>query len=110
MPEEAIRIKVDKNVYRQTLSGLETQLGNLNAHRENLERQIERLKSGNTFSGSDVQSSIKKAEEALEKVKDAISRVTGYRVSIQQQLEGVESAGTQLQNDMSGIDLPNMFG
>lgn len=106
---EALRIKVDKNTYQQTLSSLETQLGTLKGHQTELQNRIDRLKSGGVFSGSDVRTAIAKAEEAKETVKDAISRVTGYRESIRQQLEGVESAATQLQSDMSGIDIPNMF-
>lgn len=109
MAEEAVRIKVDKNVYQQTLNNLDTQLGSLRAHQDYLQNQINRLKGGSIFSGSDVQIAIEKAETALEKVKDAISRVTGYRNAIQQQLTGVEQAASQLASDMSGIDLPNMF-
>ena len=52
---------------------------------------------------------IEKAEESLEAVRDGISRVTGYRVAIQQQLEGVESAKETLASDMSSIDIPKMF-
>ena len=106
---EAIRIQVDKNTYRETLSSLDAQLGALKGHRTALENDINRLKGGNIFSGSDVRVAITKAEDALEKVKDAISRVTGYRVAIEQQLSGVEQAATQLQSDMTNIDLPNMF-
>lgn len=109
MAEEAVRIKVDKTVYQQTLSNLDAQLDNLKTYRDDLQAQINRLKGGNTFSGSDVQVAIEKAEAALEKVKDGISRVTGYRAAIQQQLTGVEQAASQLASDMSSIDLPNMF-
>lgn len=106
---EALRIKVDKNTYQQTLNSLDIQLSALKGHQSELQNRIDRLKSGGIFSGSDVRVAIAKAEEALESVKDAISRVTGYREAIQQQLTGVEQAATQLQSDMSNIDLPNMF-
>lgn len=105
----ALKIRVDKALYQQTLNSLDSQLDALKSNRESLERQIGQLKSADTFGGSDVKSAIAKAEETLETVKDAISRVTGYRVAIDQQLSGVESAATQLQSDMSNIDLPNMF-
>lgn len=106
---EALRIKVDKNIYQQTLSSLDSQLDALRGHQGELQNRIDRLKSGNTFSGSDVRVAIEKAENALEKVKDMISRVVGYRMAIQQQLSGVEQAAAQLQSEISGIDLPNMF-
>lgn len=106
---DVLRLKVDRNVYQQTLSSLDAQLSVLKGYQGDLQTQIERLKGGNTFSGSDVRTAIIKAEGALEKVKDAISRVTGYRIAIQQQLTGVEQAAAQLESDMSNIDLPNMF-
>lgn len=106
---EALRIKVDKSIYQKTLDGLDSQLDVLKGHQERLNGQIERLKSGNVFGGSDVRSTIEKAEDALEKVKDAYSRVMGYRMSIQQQLTGVEQSATQLKSDIANIDLPNMF-
>lgn len=109
MADDAIRIKVDKNVYQQTLSSLETQLENLKSYEENLQRQIDRLNSGNVFAGSDVKAALKKAEEALEGVRGGISRVMGYKMAIQQQLEGVESAAATLASDMDSIDIPNMF-
>jgi chromosome segregation ATPase len=109
MADDAIRLKVDRSLYYQTLSSLDTQLGNLKSHEENLQNQINRLNSGNVFAGSDVKAAIKKAEESLEAVRDGISRVTGYRVAIQQQLEGVESAKETLASDMSSIDIPKMF-
>ena len=56
MADEPLRIKVDKNVYQQTLDSLETQLEALQSHKENLQRQLDRLNSGNTFAGSDVPS------------------------------------------------------
>jgi prefoldin subunit 5 len=107
---EAVRIKVDKNVYQTTLNNLDTQIENLKSYQDDLQNQINRLNSGNTFGGSDVKDAIEKAETALEKVKDGISRVTGYRMAIQQQLTGVEQAASQLSSDMANIDLPNMFG
>lgn len=109
MAEEALRLKVDKDIYQQTLNSLDSKLGQLKSYKDNLDSQIGRLKNGNVFSGSDVKSTIIKGEEALEKVKDAISRVTGYREAIQQQLSGTEGASTQLASDISSIDLPNMF-
>ena len=109
MAEEAIRIKVDKNVYQQTLDSLETQLENLESYKASLQRQIDRLNTGNTFSGSDVKVAIEKAEEALKAVGDSISRVVGYTVAIQQQLEGMQSSASGLTSKMSGIDIPNMF-
>ena len=87
MADEPLRIKVDKNVYQQTLDSLETQLEALQSHKENLQRQLDRLNSGNTFAGSDVRSAIEKTEEVLKTVGDSISRVMGYKMTIQQQLE-----------------------
>ncbi len=79
MADEPLRIKVDKNVYQQTLDSLETQLEALQSHKENLQRQLDRLNSGNTFAGSDVRSAIEKTEEVLKTVGDSISRVMGYK-------------------------------
>lgn len=87
MADEPLRIKVDKNVYQQTLDSLETQLEALQSHKENLQRQLDRLNSGNTFAGSDVRSAIEKTEEVLKTVGDSISRVMGYKMTIQQQLD-----------------------
>lgn len=109
MADVPFRIKVDKELYQTTLNQLKAQLDKLNDHKENLERQIETLESGDTFSGSDVKEALNKAKEALERVKDAISRVAGYQATIQQQLTGVEQAATQLTSSIAGIDLPNMF-
>ena len=109
MADDVLRLKVDKNVYKQTLDKLDNQLGKLKSYESNLETQIERLNTGNTFAGSDVEVAIKKAKEALQAVRDGISRVNGYRAAIQQQLDGVESAAATLASDMSGIDIPNMF-
>lgn len=109
MADEELRLKVDKNVYKQTLDKLDTQLGKLKSYQNNLENQINTLKSGNIFAGSDIKDAIKTAEKALQAVKDGISRVTGYRVAIQQQLDGVESAAATLASDMASIDIPNMF-
>lgn len=109
MADEPLRIKVDKNVYQQTLDSLETQLEALQSHKENLQRQLDRLNSGNTFAGSDVRSAIEKTEEVLKTVGDTISRVMGYKMTIQQQLDGIQSAGTQLSGKMASIDIPNMF-
>lgn len=109
MADEALRIKVDKNIYQQTLDSLETQLETLQSYKESLQNQIERLNSGNTFTGTDVKTTIEKAEKALSAVGDSISRVMGYKMTIQQQLEGIQSAATQLGGTMSGIDIPNMF-
>lgn len=108
MADEPLRIKVDKNVYQQTLDSLETQLEALQSHKENLQRQLDRLNSGNTFAGSDVRSAIEKTEEVLKTVGDSISRVMGYKMTIQQ-LDGIQSAGTQLSGKMASIDIPNMF-
>lgn len=109
MADDAIRLKVDRSLYSQTLSSLETQLGKLKSHEQSLQYQINRLNSGNVFAGSDVKVAIKKAEEALQAVRDGISRVTGYKEAIQHQLEGVESAKETLNSDMASIDIPNMF-
>lgn len=109
MADEPLRIKVDKNVYQQTLDSLETQLESLQSHKENLQRQLDRLNSGNIFAGSDVKVAIEKTEQALKTVGDGISRVMGYKMTIQQQLNGIQSAGAQLSGRMSGIDIPNMF-
>lgn len=110
MADDVLRLKVNKDLYRQTLSSLDTQLDSLRSHEKNLESQINKLNSGNIFAGSDVKVAIDKAEEALQAVRDGISRVQGYRVAIQQQLDGVESAAATLASDMNSIDIPNMFG
>lgn len=109
MADDAVRLKVDRSLYEQTLNSLETQLGTLKSHEGNLQDQINRLNSGNVFAGSDVKEALKKAEESLEAVRDGISRVTGYKVAIQQQLESTVKAKETLASDMASIDIPNMF-
>ena len=109
MAEEALRLKVDKDIFNQTISQLGNQLDELRGERDRLQNVINRLKNGNTFSGSDVEPAIEKAEDLLEKVKDAISRVMGHKEAIEKQLAGTESAATQLKSDLTSIDLPNMF-
>lgn len=109
MAEEVLRLKVDKGVYQQTLDSLEAQLTQLKTYRDDLNKEIERLKTGNTFSGSDVKAAIEKAEQTLEAVEGGIKRVTGYHDSIKQQLEGVQVAAATLASNINGIDVPNMF-
>ncbi|MFQ7765063.1 MAG: hypothetical protein ACLRH0_11905 [Blautia wexlerae] len=79
MADEPLRIKVDKNVYQQTLDSLETQLEAPQSHKRNLQRQLDRLNSGNTARDPDVRSAIEKTEEVLKTVGDSISRVMGYK-------------------------------
>lgn len=109
MANETMRLKVNKNVYQQTLSQLESQLDNLKTYRDDLNKEIENLKNGDTFSGSDVKVAIEKAEKALEAADAGIQRVTGYRDSIQEMLQGTESSATKLASDINSIDIPNMF-
>ena len=109
MAEEALRVKVNVDVYQKTLDELEGEIERLRSQQTRLETNIERLKSGNIFYGTAVVPAIKKAEDALEKVKDLRSRVQGYKVAIQEELENVKVTNQQLASDMSDIDLPNMF-
>lgn len=110
MANDVIRLKVDKNVYMETLNQLDTQLQNLRTYEHNLQVQINSLNSGNVFEGSDVKCAVEKAEEALQAVTDGISRVMGHRMAIQKHLDGVEGAAATLASDMNSIDVPNMFG
>lgn len=109
MAEEALRIKVSKDVYQSTLESLDSQIAQLVSKKNRLEADIERLKNGGIFAGSAVIPAIRKAEDALEKVKDLLSRVMGYRITIQNELTSVESTSQLLESSMNDIDLPNMF-
>lgn len=109
MANETVKLKVDKSVYQQTLDQLKKQLDHLKDYRDDLSREIENLKNGDTFSGSDVKVAIEKAEKALEAADGGIKRVTGYRDSIQEMLQGTESSAAKLASDISSIDIPNMF-
>lgn len=109
MAEEALRIKVSKDVYQKTLEELDNEIAQLRSKRDRLQEDVDRLKSGSIFSGSAVIPAIKKGEDALEKVKDLLSRVIGYRVAIQNELTGIEATTQQLQSNMNDIDLPNLF-
>lgn len=109
MAEQALRIKVNKDVYMKTLEELDNEIAQLRSKRDRLQQDVERLKSGGIFSGTAVIPAIKKGEEALEKVKDLLSRVMGYRVAIENELMGLESTTQQLESDMNDIDLPNLF-
>lgn len=109
MAEDVLRLKVSKEIYQNTLNRLDEQLGILNENKKELEKQIYNLSQEDVFSGTDVKSTIEKANMALKAVEAGIVRVTGYRVAIQQQLDGVESAATTLQSNINSIDIPNMF-
>ena len=107
---EPLRIKVDKDVYQKTLDSLKLKLADLNGYRENLEKEIENLKSGEVYRGSDVQPAIDKAEQLLERVKDGISTVVSYQIAVENELNGITTAASNLQTSMNDIDVPNLFG
>lgn len=107
---EALKLKVDINVFKDTLEQLQTVLNNLTSQKDELQRQVNRMQ-GETFSGSDVQGAIDLAKEAIDRVGKAIVKVTAQRTAIERYLTGVQTEASTLQSDVNTIksELPDLF-
>lgn len=107
---EAVRLKVDVNVFQETL----TKLGNVLEELENKKGQMEKMVSHmgtEEFEGSDLDSTIALANKELEQVKNAINKVRAQKDMIEKSLQTRETSASTLQSDVSSIDeaLPDIF-
>lgn len=109
MAEQAVKLKVDKDTYNETLENLRTQLNKLQTCRENLQTQINELDHEGIFGGSIAQGPKAMAEKWLRKVEESISDVEAYKNAIQKQLEGTETEERSLESKLSNINIPNLF-
>ena len=109
MPE-ALRLKVPKDKYRETLEYLNGRLEELENNKRELGTYIGRLQ-GDTFSGSDVQEAIDLAETTLKGVEKAIENIKNQRNTIADYLEHTESEALTFKADVNNIrnELPDMF-
>ena len=99
---EAVTLKVDINVYQETL----TKLGNVLA---DLEKKKEQLQTN--VRGSDVNSAIDLANKQMTYVQNAINKVQSQRDAIEKNLQERETHSSTLQSDVSNVDeaLPDIF-
>ncbi len=107
---EALKLKVDRIVFQETLNRLTTILGNLQEKRDALKTEVARLE-GETFDGTDVSDAIQVANDSLKYVQRSIEKVAAQRDAIQNYLSGTESAASTLQADAGAIRdrLPDIF-
>ncbi|WP_418745980.1 hypothetical protein [Frisingicoccus sp.] len=107
---EALKLKVDINVFKDTLDQLGNVLQRLQGQRDSLKSEVDRM-TGETFSGTNVQEAIDLAEESLRRVENAIVKVTAQRDAIQQYLSGMETQASTLESNVSSIreELPDLF-
>ncbi len=107
---EAIKLRVPKEKYQQTISDLGNQLNQLDQKRARLRSLVDQLQ-GDTFSGTDVQSAIDLAYESLRRVDKAYEKITRQRDTIQEYLNSTESDASTLGANVSQIQnaLPDLF-
>lgn len=108
--EEAVRLKVDINVYKETLTKLGNVLTKLENKKQQLQTNVDKLGS-EAFQGSDVQSAIDLAVKQMDYVQNAINKVRAQREAIEKYLMERETHSSTLQSDIKGIDdaLPEIF-
>lgn len=108
---EAVKLKVDINVYKQTLDQLQSVLNDLEHQRDALQSTIDSKMGGENFSGSDVEKAIEQTRKQKEYVQNAINKVRSQREAIMRSLNIRETSASQLDTDISGIDqsLPDIF-
>lgn len=109
MADQAVKLKVDKNTYNETLESLRTQLNKLQDCREKLRTQIDELNRDGIFGASIAQGPKDKAEVMLKSVEGSIADVEAYKNAIQKQLEGTETEERNLESKLSNINIPNLF-
>lgn len=108
--EEAVTLKVDINVYKETLTKLGNILTNLENKKQQLQMNVDKLGT-DAFQGSDVSSSIDLANKQMVYVQNAINKVRSQREAIERQLSRRETHSSTLQSDITSIDeaLPDIF-
>lgn len=107
---EAFRLRVPKEKYQQAIDELGSQLEQLDQKRNKLKSLVDQLQ-GDTFSGTDVQSSIDLAYESLTRVNKAYEKITRQRDTIQEYLDSTEVDASTLGTNVSQIrnELPDLF-
>ncbi len=107
---DALRLKVDENLFRDTLDKLNSVLEQLAGQRSRLAAEVQKL-DGETFSGSNVNSAKELAKEALNYCENSIKKVTAQKVAIERFLEESASTATTLDSDINTIrnELPDLF-
>ncbi len=107
---EALRLKVDVNLFKDTLDKLNTILEQLEDQRSRLSAEIRKM-DGEAFSGSDVNSAKELAKDSLTYCETSIKKVSAQREAILRFLEGSESIATTLDSDVNTIrnELPDLF-
>lgn len=103
-----LKLKVNKETYKEALSKLDDRLRDLDGCKTSLNEQINNL-NDETFAGSDVESALKKAKEALEAVDSGIMQVQGYKEAIQSLLDSATQTSETLSKAVESINIPNMF-
>lgn len=108
--EEAVTLKVDINVYKETLTKLGNILTNLENKKQQLQMNVDKLGT-DAFRGSDVSSSIDLANKQVAYVQNAINKVRAQREAIERYLSEREMHASTLQSDITSIDeaLPDIF-
>lgn len=108
--DEALTLKVDINVYQETLTKLGNVLSDLEKKKEQLQKNIDQLGT-DAFRGSDVSSAINLANKQMVYVQNAINKVKSQRDAIEKNLQARETNSSTLQSDVSNIDeaLPDIF-
>lgn len=107
---EAFKLKVPKESYQQTVNELNGELERLEVQKIKMRTILSRLQ-GETFSGSDVQSTIDVAKETLDRVEKAYVKIKSQRDTIQEYLNSTETDASTLQTNVSHIqdELPDLF-
>ncbi len=107
---EAVTLKVDINVYQETLTKLGNVLADLEKKKEQLQTNVEKLGT-DAFRGSDVNSAIDLANKQMTYVQNAINKVQSQRDAIEKNLQERETHSSTLQSDVSNVDeaLPDIF-
>lgn len=107
---EAIKLKVPKDKYLETLSKLEKQIDSLVDKKNFLKSRVQDL-NGDTFSGSDVQSAIDLANEEIRRTENAITKISAQRQTIQDYVYTTEEDALLIKNGTKIIQdkLPDLF-
>lgn len=107
---EAFKLRVPKESYQQTIDELGNQLEELDKKKGKLRTIIGQL-TGETFSGTDVQSTIDVAYETLRRVDIAYEKITRQRDTIQEYLNSTETDASALNTNSKQVtdELPDLF-
>lgn len=107
---EALKIKVDIDVFKDTLTQLGDQLVQLRSQKDRLQTETNKL-NGETFSGSEVQKAKELAEDALKRVDKAIEKVEAQKKAIEDYLAETHTESSAFQSNIEKVreNLPDLF-